>query len=69
MKTLVLAGGCFWCTEAVFQRLKGVVSVESGYTGGNIAEPTYDEVCSGKPDMLSQSKSPTILTQSHRTVY
>ena len=41
------AGGCFWCTEAVFQREKGVVSVQSGYTGGTKAKPTYEEVCTG----------------------
>ena len=39
--------GCFWCTEAVFQQLKGVESVTSGYTGGHTANPTYKEVCSG----------------------
>lgn len=39
--------GCFWCTEAVFQRLKGVTSVTSGYEGGKIAKPTYQEVSSG----------------------
>ena len=42
-----LAGGCFWCTEAVYQNLKGVQSVESGYIGGNNASPTYEQVCSG----------------------
>lgn len=41
------AGGCFWCTEALFKRLKGVVSVFPGYTGGTIANPTYEDVCSG----------------------
>lgn len=41
------AGGCFWCFEAVFQRLKGVESVVSGYTGGIMPDPTYNEVCSG----------------------
>lgn len=40
--------GCFWCTEAVFQRVKGVVSVRSGYTGGNKENPTYKDVCSGR---------------------
>lgn len=40
-------GGCFWCTEAVFNQLKGVTKVESGYSGGKIANPTYREVCSG----------------------
>lgn len=39
--------GCFWCSEAVFQRLKGVSNVRSGYEGGNVPNPTYDEVCSG----------------------
>lgn len=45
--TIVLASGCFWCTEAIFQRLNGVKSVASGYTGGKISNPTYKEVCSG----------------------
>jgi peptide-methionine (S)-S-oxide reductase len=39
--------GCFWCTEAVFQRLKGVISAQSGYTGGIVENPTYEAVCSG----------------------
>lgn len=38
--------GCFWCVEAVFKELKGVISVESGYTGGHVVNPTYEEVCS-----------------------
>ena len=42
-----LAGGCFWCTEAVYQNLKGVSSVESGYIGGAQPDPTYEQVCSG----------------------
>ncbi len=46
-KTAVLAGGCFWCLEAVFQRLKGVVSVESGYMGGATDRPSYQDVCGG----------------------
>lgn len=40
-------GGCFWCTEAVFQRLKGVQSVVSGYTGGHVKNPTYRQICNG----------------------
>ena len=43
-----LAGGCFWCLEAVFDELKGVKSVESGYMGGKTPNPNYDEVCSGR---------------------
>lgn len=43
----VLAGGCFWCTEAVFLDVVGVKSVESGYTGGHTSNPTYKQVCSG----------------------
>jgi peptide-methionine (S)-S-oxide reductase len=47
METATLAGGCFWCTEAVFQRLRGVESVRPGYTGGHKPDPTYQEVCTG----------------------
>jgi peptide-methionine (S)-S-oxide reductase len=47
LETAVLGGGCFWCIEAVFQQLKGVSSVESGYAGGDAEDPTYDQVCSG----------------------
>lgn len=43
-----LAGGCFWCLEAVFDEVKGVESVESGYMGGTMANPSYEQVCSGK---------------------
>jgi len=43
-----LAGGCFWCTEALFRRLKGVESVLPGYAGGSIKNPSYEQVCSGK---------------------
>lgn len=42
-----LAGGCFWCTEAIFKRLMGVVSVVPGYSGGSKPNPTYEEVCTG----------------------
>ncbi|TDG34843.1 peptide-methionine (S)-S-oxide reductase [Pedobacter changchengzhani] len=40
--------GCFWCTEAIFQRLKGVVAVKSGFEGGTVANPSYDDVCTGR---------------------
>ncbi len=46
-ETVTFAGGCFWCTEAVFQKLKGVTSVIPGYTGGKIPNPTYEQVCTG----------------------
>jgi peptide-methionine (S)-S-oxide reductase len=43
-----LGAGCFWCVEAVFQRLNGVLKVESGYSGGTVANPTYEQVCGGR---------------------
>jgi peptide-methionine (S)-S-oxide reductase len=46
-ETAVLGGGCFWCLEAVFDRLQGVKAVESGYMGGHIENPTYRQVCGG----------------------
>src|SRR3954469_20919551 len=47
LEVATLAGGCFWCLEAVYDQMKGVRSVESGYMGGQIPDPTYDDVCSG----------------------
>lgn len=47
VETAVLAGGCFWCTEAVFLKLRGVSSVEPGYTGGHVANPSYEQVSMG----------------------
>lgn len=47
MEKATLAGGCFWCTEAIFKRLKGVISVVPGYAGGKVENPTYEEVCTG----------------------
>lgn len=46
-ETAILAGGCFWCIEAVFDDLQGVISVESGYIGGHVDNPTYKQVCGG----------------------
>ncbi|PXX43180.1 peptide-methionine (S)-S-oxide reductase MsrA [Undibacterium pigrum] len=43
-----LGGGCFWCTEAVFQQIRGVLKVESGYSGGAVHQPTYEQICTGK---------------------
>src|SRR6476661_568500 len=48
VETATLANGCFWCSEAVFQRLKGVKSILPGYAGGTIKNPSYEQVCTGK---------------------
>ena len=47
-ETLVLAGGCFWCTEAVYVKVRGVTDVESGYCNGQTVNPSYDDVCTGR---------------------
>jgi peptide-methionine (S)-S-oxide reductase len=47
-ESAVFGGGCFWCTEAVFDELRGVVSVMPGYAGGSVKNPTYEQVCSGQ---------------------
>jgi len=47
METSILGGGCFWCTEAVFERVEGVKEVISGYAGGDILNPTYKQICTG----------------------
>jgi peptide-methionine (S)-S-oxide reductase len=66
--SLTLGGGCFWCLEAIFNDLRGVMRVESGYSGGNRAMPSYEQVCSGEtghaevvqvtfdPDVISASE-------------
>ncbi|MCA9264083.1 MAG: peptide-methionine (S)-S-oxide reductase, partial [Planctomycetales bacterium] len=46
-ETATFGSGCFWCTEAVFQRVDGVLSVASGYSGGHLPNPTYQQVCTG----------------------
>ena len=46
-ETIVLAGGCFWCTEAVFKEVRGVLDIESGYSNGQATAPTYEQVCTG----------------------
>ena len=73
----VLAGGCFWCTEAVFNDVVGVTKVESGYTGGTASNPTYKQVCGGDtghaeairitfdPDVLSYSDLLDIFFATH----
>jgi peptide-methionine (S)-S-oxide reductase len=57
--------GCFWCTEAVFQQLKGVQKVVSGYSGGNMPNPTYEQVCSGRTghaEVIQVVFDPTVVT-------
>ena len=48
LDSATLGGGCFWCLEAVYTRLEGVKSVVSGYAGGNVENPTYEQVCTGE---------------------
>ena len=47
LETIVLGGGCFWCTEAVFVKVRGITDVESGYSNGHTKNPSYEQVCSG----------------------
>ena len=46
-ETITLGGGCFWCLEAVYELVDGVLAVESGYSNGHVPRPTYEQVCSG----------------------
>jgi len=60
-----LGGGCFWCLEAVYQELNGVLQVESGYAGGHAANPSYEEVCSGSTghaEVVRLTFDPAIVT-------
>ncbi len=64
-ETATLAGGCFWCTEAVFKRLKGVISIVPGYADSQVANPTYKAVCTGKTgaaEGIQITFDPTIIT-------
>src|ERR1019366_2619298 len=64
-----LGGGCFWCLEAVYQQLKGVQTVESGYSGGHVSNPTYEQVCegtTGHAEVVSVSFDPDVV--SYRTI-
>ena len=47
LQTITLGGGCFWCTEAVFDRVRGITDVESGYTNGHTLNPSYEQICGG----------------------
>jgi peptide-methionine (S)-S-oxide reductase len=60
-----LGGGCFWCLEAVFEQMRGVEQVESGYAGGQVAAPTYQQVCSGRTghaEVVQITFDPTVAT-------
>lgn len=62
---ITLAGGCFWCTEAVFRRLNGVISVQPGYAGGDLQNPTYEDIGTGKTghaEAIQVEFDPTIIT-------
>ena len=48
LQTITLGGGCFWCTEAVFVKVRGITDVESGYSNGQVKRPSYEDVCSGR---------------------
>ena len=65
METAIVAGGCFWCTEAVFRDVIGVDSVESGYIGGTVASPTYKQVCEGNTghaEAIKVNYDPSVLS-------
>ncbi|HVV72040.1 MAG TPA: peptide-methionine (S)-S-oxide reductase MsrA [Verrucomicrobiae bacterium] len=65
METATLGGGCFWCTEAMFQMLPGVKSVTSGYAGGTTENPTYKEVCTGRTghaEVIQVEFDPAVVT-------
>lgn len=55
-ETATLGNGCYWCSEAVFQRLEGVISVVSGFSGGTVPNPTYEQVCTGTTDHAEVSQ-------------
>jgi peptide-methionine (S)-S-oxide reductase len=60
-----LGGGCFWCTEAVFERVKGVSQVVSGYTGGHVVNPTYEQVCektTGHAEVVQVTFDPAVVS-------
>ena len=48
LETITLGGGCFWCTEAVFVKVRGITDVESGYSNGQVNRPSYEDVCTGR---------------------
>ncbi|MBI5135258.1 peptide-methionine (S)-S-oxide reductase MsrA [Candidatus Uhrbacteria bacterium] len=65
VETIVFGGGCFWCTEAIFQRLKGVVSVLPGYAGGATSAPSYEQVssgCTGHAEVIQVMYDPSVIS-------
>ncbi|MFN5479443.1 MAG: peptide-methionine (S)-S-oxide reductase MsrA [Chitinophagaceae bacterium] len=65
IETITLGNGCFWCTEAVFQQVNGVISVSSGYSGGHVVNPTYEQVCeknTGHAEVLQVRFDTTLLS-------
>lgn len=64
-QTIVLAGGCFWCTESVFKEVRGVLDVESGYSNGQETVPTYEQVCTGRTgcaEVVKLTYDPAVIT-------
>jgi len=65
IESATFGNGCFWCTEAVFQQLKGVEKVSSGYSGGHVENPTYEQVCgkqTGHAEVLRIEYDPTVIS-------
>ena len=64
-QTITLGGGCFWCTEAVFVKVRGITDVESGYSNGQVKQPSYEDVCSGRTgcnEVVKLTYDPTDIT-------
>ena len=64
LQTITLGGGCFWCTEAVFDRVRGVTDVQSGYSNGQTVNPSYEQVCTGKTghnEVVRVTFDPTVI--------
>lgn len=68
METITLAGGCFWCLEAVYDELRGITDVVSGYMGGQTLNPTYKQICTGATghaEVVQLQYDPTIISTQH----
>ena len=66
LQTIILGGGCFWCTEAVFVNVMGITDVESGYSNGQAAQPSYEQVCTGRTGYNEVVHSPMTRRRSAR---